>query len=133
MTSFTPLSFSVHPLHTRLIEARKEFLEQVADEVAGIVPDAIELWCYGVNAMRPNKPTNDWDFIVMLPTGAANSRIEMLNALDGPLSKYRKIGNQTFDVQALKVSDRSPFARLLKVEGFCFWRMPLTLESRSLV
>jgi hypothetical protein len=132
MTSFTPLSFSAHPLHSRLIEARKQFLEQVAVEVEAIVPDAIELWCYGVNAMRPNKPSNDWDFIVILPNGTTNTRVEMLNELDGPLSDFRKIGNQTFDVQALRVSDRSPFARLLKVEGFCFWRKPITLESRPL-
>lgn len=132
MTSFTPLSFSVHPLHSRLIEARKQFLEQVAGAVEVIVPDAIELWCYGVNAMQPNKPSNDWDFIVMLPRGVPNARIEALNDLDGPLSDFRKIGNQTFDVQALRVGDRSPFAQLLQVEGFCFWRKPLTLESRRL-
>lgn len=132
MTSFTPFSFGIDPRHASLIASRQQFLEQVAQLVASRVPEAVEIWCYGLNAMRPNKPTSDWDFIAALPAGASCERLELLNGFAGPLSDLRKIGNQTLDVQAMRVNDRTPCANLIRMEGFCFWRQALSLDSINL-
>lgn len=122
MAHRTAGEFPIHHRHARLMSRRMHFLAEAVERIRQVVPDATEIWCYGINAMRPETPGSDWDFIVMLPSSVAPERLELINNLSGPLSDIRSISTQTLDVQALRVDDRSSCAGLIRVEGFRLWQ-----------
>jgi len=123
---FTPLS---NVNHAHLVQRRAAFLHAVANLSNSLIPEVRELWCYGINALHPNRPTNDWDFIAFVSDDTAQARIDTLNSLDGPLDSDRRIGNQTLDIQVMRISDRSQCAQLIRAEGFCFWQKHITLSE----
>lgn len=127
MSSF--FTHEMQPQHARLVEARADFLSKSVCVVQKLVPATLQLWCYGINALKPNKPTNDWDFIAFVADDTPQAQIDLLNSIGGPLDQDRRIGNQTLDIQVMRISDRSPCANLIRSEGFCFWQKPITLDS----
>ncbi|MBA1280327.1 hypothetical protein [Stutzerimonas stutzeri] len=131
MTSFNPYPYTISKDHAALILRRKAFFEAAVERVADIVPECSQLWCYGLNALRPMKPSSDWDFIAFVPEQVSNERIDLLNDISGPLSEFRLIGNQTLDVGVMRIDDGSPCARLVRTEGFCFWQLQISLAARD--
>lgn len=113
--------FPLNPQHWALILQREQLLTSAVRMIRDRVPEALEIWCYGINALKPLRPTNDWDFLVFVKASCSASRLEELNALGSPLATLRQIGTQSLDAQAMRVSDHSACARLVRSEGFCIW------------
>ncbi|MCF6783729.1 hypothetical protein [Stutzerimonas stutzeri] len=132
MTSLTPCLLSMRADHALLMERREKFLHAAVALVRSIVPETTQFWCYGINALRPLKPGRDWDFIAFVADSTSDERMELLNDLNGPLADLRAIGEHTMDVVVMRAGCNTPCARLVRSEGFCVWRKPLSLSGSML-
>ncbi|WP_326430396.1 hypothetical protein VQ574_20895 (plasmid) [Stutzerimonas frequens] len=107
--------------HQALIEQRARLISSATRFILDQAPETVAIWCYGINALQPQSPTNDWDFIAFVEDSCSAERLDQLNDFDGLLSSVRRIGTQSLDVQAMRYSDSSACARLVRNEGFCIW------------
>jgi len=132
MTSLTLCPLAIRADHAQLMERRETFLYATVALVRSIVPETTQFWCYGINALRPLKPSKDWDFIAFVADSVSDERIDLLNDLNGPLADLRAIGEHTFDVAVMRVGSTTACARLVRSEGFCVWRKPLSHDGSIL-
>ena len=107
--------------HQALIQRRARLFDTVTQRILDIAPEVVTIWCYGINALQPDSPSNDWDFMAFVEDSCSAERLDELNSLEGPFSSFRQISTQSLDVQAMSFSDSSACARLVRREGFCIW------------
>lgn len=117
--------------HQALIERRARMLETATRCILDLAPETTAIWCYGINALQPERPSNDWDFMAFVEDSCSDERLNQLNDLEGPLSELRQIGTQSLDVQAMRYSDTSGCARLVRSEGFCIWHKLATPNQHA--
>lgn len=131
MTSYAPCNLATRQDHIQLIERRRDFLYAAVALVRSVVPETLEFWCYGINALRPHAPTKDWDFIAFVPNTVGAEQIEALNGWKSPLSELHEIAKQRLDVEVMHIGSATPCARIVRAEGFCVWRKPMRLHEAS--
>ncbi len=120
-----------NPKHLALIERRSQMLDSTTRRILELAPETTAIWCYGLNALRPERPSNDWDFMAFVADSCSAERLNQFNDLEGPLSELRQIGTQSLDVQAMRYSDTSECARLVRSEGFCIWHKLATSNQHA--
>lgn len=117
--------------HQALIQRRVRLLECAARSILELAPETTSIWCYGINALQPERPCNDWDFMAFVEDSTNAARLNQLNDLEGPLSKLRKIDTQSLDVQAMHYSDTSECAHVVRSEGFCIWHKLIAANQHA--